>query len=69
MGVLRDLIRSVGGRGFLFAVVAFLLTSAYAVWDGMPWEVWLDYNKWIGSAFFGAKAIEEAASKISGGKK
>ena len=68
MGLMRDLIRSVGGRGFLFAVVAFLLTSAYAVWDGMTWEVWLDYNKWIGSAFFAAKAVEEGVANIKGRK-
>lgn len=67
--MIRNLINNAGGRGFVFAVVAFLFTSAFAIWDGMAWEVWLDYNKWIGAGFLGAKAVEEATRGIKGGDK
>jgi len=67
--MIRDLINSAGGRGFVFAVIAFLFTAAFAIWDGMTWDTWLDYNKAIGLGFLGAKAIEETARKLTGGDK
>lgn len=69
--MLRNLIDSVGGRGFLFAVMGFWITAGF-VWLGdLTWDQWLDYNKVIGLTMLGAKAIEggakELAKKTGGG--
>lgn len=64
--MIRGLVSSAGGRGFVFAIIAFLGTAAFVLFDGMTWAEWLDYNKWVGPAFLGAKAIEEGAKQLRG---
>jgi hypothetical protein len=59
-------VNSVGGRGFVFAIMAFWITSGYAQWGSMEWSEWVDYNKWIGGLMLGAKAVEGAATKLRG---
>lgn len=61
---MREFLWSVGGRGFVFAILVFLCTSGYALFDGMTWDQWLDYNKWIGPAFFAAKGVEEGITNM-----
>jgi len=64
--MIRKLIYSVGGRGLVFAIMAFWITAAFAQWGSMDWGQWIEYNKWIGGLMLGAKAIEGGASAIAG---
>ncbi len=59
------LINSVGGRGFVFALLAALFTAGYVILHDMTWAQWVDYNKAIGLAFLTAKGIEGAADSIA----
>jgi hypothetical protein len=66
--MIRNILNSVGGRGFVFAIMAFWITTAFAQWGSMEWDQWVHYNTWIGSAMLGAKAVEGAASVMRNGK-
>jgi len=61
-----DLVRAVGGRGFVFGVFAFLISGVLLWFGKLDGEQWVDYNIWIGAAFLGAKAVEGAAERIRG---
>jgi len=50
----------------VFAAFAFACTACFCLFDGMTWAEWLDYNKWIGAGFLGAKAVEGGAAAIKG---
>ena len=63
--MLRDLIYSAGGRGFVFALLASAFTAGYVILHDMTWAQWVDYNKVIGLAFLTAKGIEGAADSIA----
>lgn len=68
--MIRNLLNSLGGRGLIFAIMAFWITAALAQWGSLEWSQWVDYNKWIGGLMLGAKAIEggaEALAKRGGG--
>ena len=63
---LGALINDVGGRGFVFAVLAFVITCLLAQFGSLDWTLWTDYNKWIGGGFLTAKAIEGGAAVLAG---
>jgi len=63
--MIRNLIDSVGGRGFVFAIIAFLITAALAQYGSFEWSQWVEYNKWIGGLMLGAKAVEGGAKSIA----
>ena len=64
--MIRKLIYSVGGRGFTFAIISFIVTAMLAQFGSLTWDLWVEYNKWIGGLMLGAKAIEGGASAIAG---
>ena len=59
------LINSVGGRGFVFALLAALFTAGYVIFHDMTWTQWVDYNTAIGLAFLTAKGVEGVADAIA----
>ena len=65
--MIRDLINSAGGRGFVFAVFAFLFTGVMVKLGLIGSAEWYEYNKMIGLGFLGAKAVEETVRGIKGG--
>lgn len=70
--MIRDLLNNVGGRGFIFAILAFWFTAAFVFFGDFTWAQWLEYNKPVALAFLAAKAIEGGAdslAKIKGGEK
>ncbi len=64
--MIRALIDSAGGRGFIFAIIAFIITALLAQFGSLTWDLWTDYNKWIGGGFLTAKAIEGGAAVLAG---
>lgn len=66
--MIRNILNSVGGRGFVFAIMAFWITALFAQFGSLEWAQWVDYNKWIGGLMLGAKAVEGAAVAIKTGK-
>lgn len=64
--MIYKLIHSAGGRGFIFAIVAFLFTAGFTIFGGMDWSQWVTYNLSIGLGFMGAKAASKFRKNGSG---
>ena len=62
------LVNNAGGRGFVFAVGAFVATTAMLAFNLIDSALWVEYNKAALYVFFGAKAIEGGAKSIAGAK-
>lgn len=63
--MIGNLINSAGGRGFVFAIVAFIFTAVMLYLKMIDGAQWLEYNKMIGLGFMGAKAFEGGADALA----
>ena len=57
-------IRDVGGRGFVYGIVTTLLASVLLWFGRLEGAEWVEYSKWVGLAFMGAKLGEVSMKAV-----